>query len=34
MRSIVITELSAADIEDPAAYYSSIEISVVKIPGR
>ena len=34
MMSIVVQKLSPADIEDLAAYYSSIEISVGKIPGQ
>jgi cytochrome c553 len=34
MMSIVITDLSPTDIEDLAAYYSAIEISVGKIPGK
>jgi cytochrome c553 len=33
MMSIVIQDLSSTDIEDLAAYYSAIEISVGKIPG-
>jgi cytochrome c553 len=31
--SVVAPSLSDADIEDLAAYFSAIEISVVKIPG-
>jgi cytochrome c553 len=34
MMSIVITDLSAADIEDHPAYYSAIAISMGKIPGE
>jgi cytochrome c553 len=34
MMSIVIQNLSPTDIEDLAAYYSAIEISVGKIPGQ
>ena len=34
MMSIVIQDLSPADIEDLAAYYSAIEISVGKLPGQ
>ena len=34
MMSIVIQDLSSTDIEDLAAYYSAIEISVGKIPGQ
>jgi cytochrome c553 len=34
MMSIVIQKLSPDDIEDLAAYYSAIEISVGKIPGQ
>jgi cytochrome c553 len=33
MMSIVVPTLSDADIENLAAYYSAIEISVGKIPG-
>ncbi|WP_424126671.1 c-type cytochrome [Roseiarcus sp.] len=33
MMSIVIKDLSQTDIEDLAAYYSAIEITVAKIPG-
>ena len=33
MMSIVIKDLSQADIEDLAAYYSAIQITVGKIPG-
>jgi len=32
--SVVAPSLSDADIEDLAAYFSAIEISVVKIPGQ
>jgi cytochrome c553 len=32
--SVVIQNLSDADIENLAAYYSSIEISVGKTPGQ
>jgi len=31
---VVIQDLSQADSEDLAAYYSAIEIKVVKIPGQ
>jgi cytochrome c553 len=34
MMSIVIQELSPDDIENLAAYYSAIEITVGKIPGQ
>jgi cytochrome c553 len=34
MMSVVIQNLSDADIENLAAYYSSIEISVGKTPGQ
>jgi len=34
MMSIVIEALSSDDIENLAAYYSAIEISVVKVPGQ
>ncbi len=34
MMSIVIGGLSAADVEDLAAYYSAIEITVGKVPGQ
>jgi cytochrome c553 len=34
MMSIVIKDLSQTDIEDLAAYYSAIEISVGKIPEQ
>ena len=34
MMSIVIKDLSQADIEDLAAYYSAIQITVGKIPGQ
>ena len=34
MMSIVIEELSPDDIENLAAYYSAIEITVGKIPGQ
>jgi cytochrome c553 len=34
MMSIVINDLSPTDIEDLAAYYSAIEISVGKVPGQ
>jgi cytochrome c553 len=34
MMSIVVQNLSPTDIEDLAAYYSAIEISVGKIPGQ
>ncbi|HZZ61931.1 MAG TPA: c-type cytochrome [Roseiarcus sp.] len=34
MMSIVIKDLSATDIEDLAAYYAAIEITVGKIPGQ
>jgi cytochrome c553 len=33
MMSIVITDLTPTEIEDLAAYYSAIEITVGKIPG-
>jgi cytochrome c553 len=33
MMSVVIKDLSPTDIEDLAAYYSAIEISVGKVPG-
>ena len=33
MMSIVIKDLSSEDIEDLAAYYSAIQITVGKIPG-
>jgi cytochrome c553 len=33
MMSVVVQNLSSTDIEDLAAYYSAIEISVGKIPG-
>jgi cytochrome c553 len=32
--SVVAPSLSVADIEDLAAYFAAIEISVVKIPGQ
>lgn len=32
--SVVIPPLSDSDIEDLAAYFAAIEISVVKIPGQ
>lgn len=32
--SVVAPSLSDADIEDLAAYFSAIEINVVKMPGR
>jgi cytochrome c553 len=32
--SVVIPPLSDTDLEDLAAYFSAIEISVVKIPGQ
>ena len=32
--SVVAPPLSDTDIEDLAAYFSAVEISVVKIPGR
>ena len=32
--SVVAPSLSDADIEDLAAYFSAIEINVVKVPGR
>ena len=34
MMSIVIADLSQADIEDLAAYYSAIEVTVGKVPGQ
>ncbi len=34
MMSIVIQELSPDDIENLAAYFSAIEITVGKIPGQ
>ncbi len=34
MMSIVIKDLSQADIEDLAAYYAAIQITVGKIPGQ
>ena len=34
MMSIVVQDLSPTDIEDLAAYYSAIEISVGKVPGQ
>ena len=34
MMSVVIQDLSDSDIENLAAYYSAIEISVGKIPGQ
>lgn len=34
MMSLVVQNLSPTDIEDLAAYYSAIEISVGKIPGQ
>jgi cytochrome c553 len=34
MMSIVVKDLSPADIEDLAAYYAAIEIIVGKIPGE
>ena len=34
MMSIVIKDLSQADIEDLAAYYAAIQITVGKIPGE
>ncbi len=34
MMSIVIKDLSEADIDDLAAYYAAIEITVGKIPGQ
>ncbi len=34
MMSIVISEISPADIDDLAAYYSAIQITVAKIPGE
>ena len=34
MMSIVVQNLSPTDIENLAAYYSAIEISVGKIPGQ
>jgi cytochrome c553 len=34
MMSIVVQNLSPTDIEDLAAYYSAIEISVGKVPGQ
>jgi cytochrome c553 len=34
MMSIVSEDLSPTDIEDLAAYYSAIEISVGKVPGQ
>ena len=32
--SVVMPPLSDADIEDLAAYYSAIEIKIVKVPGE
>jgi cytochrome c553 len=34
MMSVVVQDLSSTDIENLAAYYSAIEISVGKIPGQ
>jgi cytochrome c553 len=34
MMSVVVQDLSDADIENLAAYYSAIEISVGKTPGQ
>jgi cytochrome c553 len=34
MMSVVIQDLSPTDIENLAAYYSAIEISVGKVPGQ
>ena len=34
MMSVVVQDLSATDVENLAAYYSGIEISVGKIPGQ
>jgi len=34
MMSIAIKDLSPTDIEDLAAYYAAIEITVGKIPGE
>ena len=34
MMSIVVKDLSQTDIEDLAAYYSAIEISVGKTPAQ
>ena len=34
MMSVVIQDLSDADIENLAAYYSAIEISVGKMPAQ
>jgi len=34
MMSIGVKDLSPSDIEDLAAYYAAIEISVGKIPGE
>ena len=34
MMSVVIQDLSDSDIENLAAYYSAIEVSVGKIPGQ
>ena len=34
MMSIIVKDLSPADIADLAAYYAAIEISVVKVPGN
>ena len=32
--SVVVQDLSQADIDDLAAYYSAIEVKVVRIPGE
>jgi cytochrome c553 len=34
MMSVVVQNLSPTDIEDLAAYYSAIEISVGKLPAQ
>jgi cytochrome c553 len=34
MMSVVVQNLTPADIEDLAAYYSTIEISVGKLPAQ
>jgi cytochrome c553 len=34
MMSVVVQDLSPTDIENLAAYYSGIEISVGKTPGQ
>jgi len=32
--SLVVSSLSDKDVEDVAAYFSAIEIKIVKIPGQ